>query len=60
MTLKENMNKVTNFEIINVIWSLIASDDEVLPNPIIARLFEKLHDFKRSVPITREEKLELH
>lgn len=40
LMLKDNMDKVTYDTLINVLWSLITSEDEVLFNPVIPKLFE--------------------
>lgn len=67
LTLKERLERsgsvsaVSFNELVHVLWSLIATEDEGLYNPIIPRLFERLHEFKRpEKPLTREELLELH
>lgn len=46
--------------IIQALWGIIASDDEILHNPIVPRLYERLHGFKRDQPITKEEMIELY
>lgn len=67
LTLKDRLERngskgaVSFNELVHVIWSLIATEDEALYNPIIPRLFERLHQFKRpEKALTREELLELH
>ena len=45
----------------HVIWSLATTEDESLSNPMIPRLYEQLHDFKRpEAPLSKEELLELY
>lgn len=46
--------------LIRILWALSAVEDPVIQNPIIPRLYEKLHHFKRERPIDQEEKLELY
>jgi hypothetical protein len=53
MTLRDKMEKegaaaVNYHDLIHVLWSLIATEDESINNPIIPKLYERLHDFKRS------------
>ena len=57
---KDGMGVVSNDDIIHVLWSLATTDDESLNNPIIPKLFERLHSFKRNEPLSREELLELY
>jgi hypothetical protein len=46
---------------VHVLWALATTEDESLPNPIIARLYERLHEFKRpEKALTKEELLELY
>lgn len=48
-------------ELVHVIWSLATTEDESLSNPMIPRLYERLHDFKRpEKSLTKEELLELY
>jgi len=39
---------------------LIVSDDELIRSPLIAKIYEKLYDFKRDTPLSKEELIELH
>ena len=57
---KEGFGSVSNNELIHVLWSLATTDDETLNNPIIPKLYERLHAFKRNEPISREELLEIY
>ena len=58
---KQGNNAVTFNELINVLWSLATTEDDHMQNPIIPRLFERLHDFKRpEQPLAKEELLELY
>jgi len=57
---KEGAGTLSNNELIHVLWSLATTDDESLNNPIIPRLYERLHDFKRLDPLSRDELLELY
>ena len=57
----EGVNSVSYNDIVHVLWALAATEDEVLQNPIIPKLFERLHEFNRpQKPLTREELLELY
>jgi hypothetical protein len=48
-------------DLVNVIWALATTEDELLQNPIIPKLWERLHEFNRpDKPLTREELLELY
>lgn len=48
-------------DLINVLWALMTTEEESLHNPIIPRLFERLHEFKRAdKPLSKEELLELY
>jgi len=48
-------------DIVHVLWTLIATESEGLSNPIIPKLFERLHEFKRpEKPLSKEELLELY
>jgi len=48
-------------DLIHVIWTLIATEETGQMNPLIPRLYERLHEFKRpEKPLTREEMLQLH
>jgi hypothetical protein len=58
--LKDNLDKITNQELIHTLWSLIVSDDELIKSPLTAKVFEKLYDFKRDNALTKEELIELH
>jgi len=66
LTLKDRMEKHGNHavgfnELVNVLWSLATTEDDHMHNPIIPRLYERLHDFKRpEKPLTKEELLELY
>lgn len=66
LTLKDRMevhgtHAIGFNELINVLWSLATTEDDVMHNPIIPRLYERLHEFKRSdKPLTKEELLELY
>jgi len=60
LNLKDNLDKVSNKDIVNILWSLIVSDDELIKSPLIAKIYEKLYDFKRDTPLSREELIELH
>ena len=66
LTLKDKIEKdgarAVDFNtIVNVIWSLIVTEDDHLQNPIIAKLYERLFEFKRNdKALTREELLELY
>lgn len=65
LTLKDKLEKdgfgsINNNDLIHILWSLATTDDESLNNPIIPKLFERLHTFKRNDPLTREELLELY
>lgn len=60
LLLKDNLHRVGASNIIHVLWSLIAADDDVIPSPLLPRLFEQLAGFARDEPITKEEFLELH
>lgn len=66
LTLKDKMERegpqsVSYNELINVIWSLCALEDETLHNPLIPKLYERLHTFNRPERgLTREELLELY
>ena len=57
---KEGVSAVSNNDIIHVIWSLATTDDESLNNPIIPKLYERLHEFKRNDPLSKDELLELY
>jgi hypothetical protein len=59
---REGGAKAISFnDLIHVIWSLIATEEENLMNPIIPILYERLYEFKRpGKAITREELLELY
>jgi hypothetical protein len=57
---KENLGFISYNDIIHILWSLATTDDESMNNPIIPKLFEKLHGFKRNDPLTRDELLELY
>lgn len=58
---KEGPGTVTFNDLIHVLWSLITTEDETINNPIIPKLYERLHDFKRSdSPISKDEFLELY
>jgi hypothetical protein len=44
-----------------LLWALIQTEEDTLPNPIIPKLFERLHEFKRpDSPLKKEELLELY
>lgn len=67
LTLKEKLEreggvKAISFDdLIHVIWTLIATEETGQMNPLIPRLYERLHEFKRpEKPLTREEMLQLH
>ncbi len=67
LTLKEKMEteggaKAVSFdEIVHLLWALMATEDEVMQNPLIPRLLERLHEFKRpESPLSKDELLELH
>lgn len=65
LTLKDGVelqgaSAVSFNEVIHVLWSLATTEDENLQNPIIPRLYERLHEFKREKPLTKEELLELY
>lgn len=57
----QGTSSVSFNELVHVIWSLATTEDESLSNPIIPRLYEHLHEFKRpEKPLTKEELLELY
>ena len=66
LTLKDRLETqgtgaVSYNELVHVIWSLATTEDDHMSNPIIPRLYERLHDFKRpEKPLTKEELLELY
>lgn len=67
LTLKEKMEaeggvKAVSFdEIVHLVWALMATEDELMHNPLIPRLLERLHEFKRpDTPLSKDELLELH
>ncbi len=64
LTLKEKLETggvVQYSDLINVLWALITAEEESLHNPIIPRLYERLHEFKRAdKPLSKEEMLELY
>jgi hypothetical protein len=67
LTLKEKMEteggaKAVSFdEIVHLLWALMATEDELMQNPLIPRLLERLHEFKRpESPLSKDELLELH
>lgn len=48
-------------DIVHVLWTLLATEAEGISNPLVPRLFERLHNFNRpEKPLTKEELLELH
>lgn len=48
-------------ELVHVLWSLTVTEDESIPNPLIPKLWERLHQFNRpGKPMSREELLELY
>jgi hypothetical protein len=57
---RDGVSTLSNNDLIHILWSLAATDDEYINNPIIPKLYEKLHDFKRNEPLTRDELLELY
>ncbi|CDW75767.1 UNKNOWN [Stylonychia lemnae] len=59
-TLNDNLKKLTNQDIVNVLWGLIVSDDETVKSPLIAKIFEMLHEFKRDTPLTKDELIQLY
>lgn len=65
LTLKDKIEKdgisvISNNDIIHVLWALATTDDDSLNNPIIPKLYERLHSFKRNEPLSRDELLELY
>ena len=67
LTLKEKMEmeggaKTVSFnDLINIIWLLIATEEDTQFNPLIPRLYERLFEFKRpDRPLSRDELLELY
>lgn len=66
LTLKEKIEKegvaraVSFNDLISVIWALAVTEDEQLLNPIIPKLYERLHEFKRQTPLSRDERLQLY
>lgn len=67
LTLKDKLEReggvksVSFDDIISVIWTLVATEEEGTMNPLIPRLYERLHEFKRpEKPLTSEEMLMLH
>ena len=66
LTLKDRLENqgssaVSFNELVNVLWSLATTEDDQMQNPIIPRLYERLHDFKRpEQPLSKEELLELY
>lgn len=60
LMLKNKINDIKNDDIISVLWSMITADDEAIPNPLITKLFERLHAFKRDTPLSKEERLMVH
>ena len=57
---KEGFGTLSNNDLIHVLWALTSTDDESINNPIIPKLFERLHGFKRNDPLSRDELLELY
>jgi hypothetical protein len=66
LTLKDKLEKEGNAavpysDLIHVLWALVTTEEDIINNPIIPRLYEKLHDFKRSdSPLSKDELLELY
>jgi hypothetical protein len=60
--LETNSGAAVEFkDLVNVIWALATTEDELLQNPIIPKLWERLHEFSRpDKPLSREELLELY
>jgi len=53
---KDGMSAVSFNDIIQIIWALQITEEEGLINPIIPRLYERLHEFHRlDKPLTSEE-----
>ena len=58
---KEGVARAISFnDLISVIWSLAVTEDEQLMNPIIPKLYERLHEFKRQIPLNRDELMQLY
>jgi len=66
LTLKDKLEKEGNgavpySDLIHVLWALVTTEEDIINNPIIPRLYEKLHEFKRSdSPLSKDELLELY
>jgi hypothetical protein len=66
MTLKEKVERegiqtVSYNELVDVLWALIVTEESQLKNPLIPKLLERLHDFKRpEKPLSQNELLELY
>ena len=58
---RESIQAVSYNELVDVLWALIVTEESQLKNPLIPKLLERLHDFKRpEKPLTQNELLELY